>query len=100
MVAGGGNCRCKSQILDLDTETWSNITDLNNPREYSEMVTVNGRVIILGGSQYNPYGPYPVLDTVEELDMEQRTWKTLEVKMKKPRLDFAATVMERRDLCF
>ena len=64
-------------------------------RSWTQLVTVNGRVIILGGSD----GEGDLLDTVEELDMGERTWRRLEVKMKEPRGMFGATVMERQYLC-
>ena len=55
-----------------------------------ELVTVNGRVIALGGPD----------DTVEELDMEKRTWTRLPMKLKRNRMfGFKATVMERSLLC-
>jgi len=98
---GVGDALKTSEILDLDTETWSMAGDMTTKRSLPQMVTVNGRVIILGGYIPRPL-PWPrslTLDTVEELDMEQRTWRRLEVKMKTPRYRFAATVMERRDLC-
>jgi len=94
-----GNERYKnSEILDLDTEEWSRAGDLTTSRAVgAQMVTVTGRVVILGGG----WGERPNggEDTVEELDMEQRTWRRLAVKMKMARSDFAATVMDKKVLC-
>ena len=63
-------------------------------RDGAQLVTVNGRVIILGGT-----GDSTTLGTMEELDMGQKAWRRLGVRMKKPRMGFSAAVMERRYLC-
>jgi len=90
VVAGPGRT---SAILDLDTEEWSTAGDMTTERMDAQMVTVNGHVIMLGG-----FADGHKLDTVEELDMEQRTWRRLGVRMKTPRYGFGATVMDKRDL--
>jgi len=99
VVAGGSPngryAQKTSEILDLDTEQWSMAGDLTTERDNAKLVTVNGRVIILGGYDAS----WKKLDTVEELDMDQRTWRKLRVFMKKPRVKFGATVMDREDLC-
>ena len=70
--------------------------DMTAERFGAQLVTVNGRVFILGGGET---GDGNILDTVEELNMEQRTWRRLGVRMKTPRRIFAATVMGKRELC-
>jgi len=101
VVAGGWNARHSerkvntTEILDLDTEQWSRAGDLTPGRDNHQMVTVNERVIILGGKDADEN----ILDTVEELDMEQRTWRRLPVRMKTPRMEHSAIAMKREDLC-
>ena len=103
VVAGGWRDKT-SEILDLDTEKWSRAGDMTTVRFESQMVTVNGRAIILGGQNHTSntvtiHNMGETLDTVEELDMEQRTWKKLRARMQTPRQRFAAIVMERSNLC-
>merc|ERR1711974_531916 len=58
VVVAGGWYK-SSEILDLDTEQWSRAGDLETVRRWPQLVTVNGRVIILGGQVGK------TLDTVE-----------------------------------
>ena len=95
VVVAGGFEDMTSEILDLDTEQWSRAGDLTTWRYRSRLVTLNDRVILLGGEHRDGSS----METVEELDMGQGTWRRLGVRMKTPRAYFAATVMDRRDLC-
>ena len=58
-------------------------------------MTVNGRVVVMGGKDVDDNR----LDTVEELDMGQRTWRRLGVRMKRPRSYFASTVINKNLVC-
>ena len=95
VVVAGGYEDKSSEILDLDTETWSSAGDMTTERGYPQLVTVNGRVVVMGGED----GDKNDLDTVEELDMGQRTWRRLGVRMKKPKYAFGATVINKSILC-
>ena len=95
VVVAGGLRDKTSEILDLDTETWSRAGDMMIERGYTQLVTVNGRVVVMGGKD----GDDNTLDTVEELDMGQRTWRRLGVRMKRPRSGFGAEVMDKNILC-
>ena len=94
VVVAGGYRDKTSEILDLDTETWSMAGDMTTERKYAQLVTVNGRVVVMGGQDGRIN-----LDTVEELDMGQRTWRRLGVRMKRPRYGFGATVINKNILC-
>ena len=92
-----------SEILDLDTEQWSTGGDMTEARSHHQLVTVNSRVVALGGVNVKSNPRWnraeKVVDTAEELDMEQLTWRKLDVTMKRPRWRFSAAVMERSSLC-
>ena len=57
------------------------------------MVTVNGRVVLLGGENQNGEN---YLASVEELSLEDWTWSLMEgVEMKETRSYFSAVVVPR-----
>ena len=95
MVAGGRYDGTGTEILDLtQLDKWRTVGEMTTARWEFQLVTVNNRVVALGGTDGD------TLDTVEELDMREETWRRLDgVRMKTPRRGFGATVMERRLLC-
>lgn len=94
VVVGGWRDKT-SEILDLDTETWSMAGNMTKERWAAQLVTVNGRVLVMGGEDVDGNR----LDTVEELDMGRRTWRRLGVRMKRQRREFAATVINKNLVC-
>ena len=106
VVAGGNNgqypndCDSSSDILDLNNYKWFTGGQLNIRRNRLELLTVNNRVVLLGGEtplvggtdeDYKSYR----LTTVEELALETWTWSVLDVEMKEARTSFSAVVVPK-----
>merc|ERR1712059_44085 len=93
LVAGGSNgqqLQRSSLFLDLQSNKWEEGPTLPIKRRGAQMVSMGGRVFLLGGGDGRNY-----LKEVEELDVTKWIWSRLPSKLNIifPRSDFSSLVV-------
>jgi len=83
LIAGGGSA--SSYLYNIQENTWEEVGRLSIGRRGGKIVVVDGKVLMLGQS----WGP----KTVEEYDVESKTWSPIEQEIKYARGQFDAVVV-------
>ena len=92
VVAGAENANQESSdIYDVSADSWITGGNMNKYRRYPEIVTVNNRVVVIGGRI--PSGDPD--NTLEELNLDDWSWSMLDVTMSEGRGYFSAVVVPR-----
>ena len=82
-VTGGTGAGCDRQIMssvdcyDPDTNTWSEVANMNIERYSHSLVSLHGRLYAIGGF----YGLKVGVDSVEVYDPDNNTWTLLQHNM-------------------
>ena len=103
VIAGGqglsGSSLRSAEILDLSTRKIQATYDLRDARRHFHILTIrtNGieRAFALGGKQDDSTW----LDSVEEFDPENLTWRVAKAKLAKTRSFFGAVALPRSIVC-
>ena len=78
------------EMFDWNTNTWRGARSMNRARFGHALVTVGAMVLAIGGDDRNPSN---ILDTIEEYDLDNDSWKILDKKLSKPRSSFGFTLV-------
>ena len=72
VTGGGDGLQCLSRVdcYDPDTNTWSQLPDMNIARFGHSLVSLHGRLYAIGG-----------VDSVEVFDPDNNTWTLLQQKL-------------------
>ena len=87
LVAGGQNNGdlASSEVLNLSTGQWEMVGNLSLPRSGLRLAVVEGGKVIATGLGH--------MKGVEEFDIEQKKWKTVETPLRLMRNDHAVTAI-------
>ena len=82
-VTGGHHPRCPSPTMssvdcyDPDTNTWSQVANMNIARHNHSLVSPHGRLCAIGGED----DIHGVIDSVEVYDPDNNTWTLLQHRL-------------------
>jgi len=79
-----------TEIFDWKSNAWRNAASMKSGRFGHAVVAVGGKVFAVGGDDRNPNN---ILDTIEEYDMANNSWKMTKTKLRSPRSNFGYTLV-------
>ena len=96
IVAGGynGDKLKSTEIVDVDSRQSRSAGNMSEKRSGFALVTVNNKVLAIGGSNGGEY-----LSSVEEFNLEEETWSIAPYSLDKARRDFAYLVVPEDKIC-
>ena len=79
-----------AEIFDWKSNSWRNAASMKSSRFGHAVVAVGSKVFAVGGDERNPKN---ILDTIEEYDIKNNSWKMTKTKLKTPRSNFGYTLL-------
>ena len=73
-VSGGWGTTSLVEYLDLNTQEWTRIANLNIGRDGHQMEIIGGKLTVFGGSGHD----YNYIDSVEQYQARENTWEMVE----------------------
>ena len=79
-----------SELFDWKTNSWKNVASMKAARFGHAVVAVGEKIFAIGGDDRNPNN---ILDTIEEYNVNENSWKIIKRKLKKGRSNFGYTLV-------
>jgi len=96
IIAGGSTgtrIETSSFFLDLNSGKWHKIGSLNLKRWGGRMISLNGKIFMIGGGDGRDY-----IKSIEELDTKTFVWKPVNGNLMFPRSDFSVVTIPQSQL--
>jgi len=86
----GESALAGAEILNATSNTWVEVAPMKTGRFGHAVVAVGDKIIAVGGDTKVPSN---ILNTMEEYDTATNSWNIIEQKLKRPRANFAFTLL-------